>query len=169
MWAQSLVYVQLCDPTGCSPPGSSVPGIIPPKILKWVAIASSWGSSWPRDRTNVSCIGRWFLYHWDSTFKSIEPKKFVIWSERNWVWAQVSTTQQCDLEHNKQILKDIFVKMKMMLLTSNNCFEVSMLLCIINRKNVIQGCWHRQSGGNRGNNSLELRHKTEEHFCYIVY
>jgi len=33
-------------------------------LLEWVAISSSRGSSWPRDRTCVSCIGRRILYHW---------------------------------------------------------------------------------------------------------
>ena len=35
------------------------------RILEWVAISYSRGSSWPRDRTHiscVSCIGRWYLY-----------------------------------------------------------------------------------------------------------
>ena len=32
-------------------------------ILEWVAIPFSRGSSQPRDRTWVSCIGRWILYH----------------------------------------------------------------------------------------------------------
>ena len=31
-------------------------------MLEWVAISSSRGSSWPRDRTHVSCTGRWILY-----------------------------------------------------------------------------------------------------------
>ena len=46
----------LCDPTDCSPPGSSVHGILKARILEWVAIPSSRGSSQPRDRTQVSCI-----------------------------------------------------------------------------------------------------------------
>ena len=33
-------------------------------ILEWVAISFSKGSSWPRDLTFVSCIGRQILYHW---------------------------------------------------------------------------------------------------------
>ena len=45
-------------------PGSSFHGIFPAKILEWVAISFSRGSSWPRDRTHISCIGRWILYHW---------------------------------------------------------------------------------------------------------
>ena len=51
----------LCDPMDCSPPGSPVHGILPARILEWVAIAFSRGSSRPRDQTQVSCIaGRRF-------------------------------------------------------------------------------------------------------------
>ena len=38
----------LCDPMDCSPPGSSVYGISQARILKWVAISYSRGSSRPR-------------------------------------------------------------------------------------------------------------------------
>ena len=38
----------LCDPMDCSPPGSSVHGISQARILKWVAISFSRGSSWPK-------------------------------------------------------------------------------------------------------------------------
>ena len=41
----------LCDPTGCCPPGSSVHGILQARILEWVAMPSSRGSSQPRDWT----------------------------------------------------------------------------------------------------------------------
>ena len=37
----------LCDPMGCSPPGSSVHGISQARILEWVGICSSKGSSQP--------------------------------------------------------------------------------------------------------------------------
>ena len=51
----------LCSPMDCSPPGSSVHGIFQARILEWVAISLSGGSSWPRDRTQVSHIaGRCF-------------------------------------------------------------------------------------------------------------
>ena len=51
----------LCDPVDCSPPGSSVHGILQARILEWVAISFSRGSSRPRDQTQVSCIaGRCF-------------------------------------------------------------------------------------------------------------
>ena len=38
-----------CDSMDCSPPGFSVHGILQARILKWVAISSSRGSSRPRD------------------------------------------------------------------------------------------------------------------------
>ena len=53
----------LCDPMDCSPLSSSVHGISQAKILEWVAISSSGGSSPPTDRTAWSCIGRRILYH----------------------------------------------------------------------------------------------------------
>ena len=37
---------------------------LPYPKLQWVAISYSRVSSWPRDRTCISCIGRWILYHW---------------------------------------------------------------------------------------------------------
>jgi len=39
----------LCNPVDCSVPGSSVHGILQARILEWVAIAFSRGSSRPRD------------------------------------------------------------------------------------------------------------------------
>ena len=56
----------LCDHMDCRPPGSSVRGILRARILQWVALPSSRGSSQPRDQTCVSsifCIGRKVLYH----------------------------------------------------------------------------------------------------------
>ena len=58
----------LCDPMDSSPPGSSVHGIFQARILEWVAMSSSRGSSRPRDGTHVSvscgpCTGKRSLYH----------------------------------------------------------------------------------------------------------
>ena len=51
----------LCDSVDCSPPGSSIHGILQARILEWVAISFSRGSSRPRDRNQVSRIaGRCF-------------------------------------------------------------------------------------------------------------
>ena len=46
----------LCNPMDCSPPGSSVHEISQARILEWVAIPFSRGSSLPRDQTQVSWI-----------------------------------------------------------------------------------------------------------------
>ena len=42
----------LCSPMDCSLPGSSAHGIFQARILEWVAISFSRGSSQPRDRTH---------------------------------------------------------------------------------------------------------------------
>ena len=63
-----------CDPMDYSPPGSSVHGISQARILEWVAILSSRGSTQSRDQTHVSwisCIGRWILYHCATWPKSL--------------------------------------------------------------------------------------------------
>ena len=52
-----------CDPMDYSPPGFSAQEISQARILEWVAICFSRGSSQARDRTHVSCIGRQILYH----------------------------------------------------------------------------------------------------------
>ena len=54
----------LCDLVECSPLGSSVHGLLQARILGWVAISFSRGSSWPRDWTPVSCIAGIFLTDW---------------------------------------------------------------------------------------------------------
>ena len=51
----------LCDPMDCSLPGSSIHGIFQARVLEWVAISFSRGSSRPRDQTWVSrTVGRHF-------------------------------------------------------------------------------------------------------------
>ena len=51
----------LCNLVDCSPQGSSVHGVFQARVLEWGAISYSRGSSWPRDRTQVSWIaGRCF-------------------------------------------------------------------------------------------------------------
>ena len=55
----------LCDPMNSNCQGPLSMGILQAKILEWVAVSSSRGSSQPRDQTSVfsvSCIGRRVLY-----------------------------------------------------------------------------------------------------------
>ena len=57
----SLSHVWLCDPMRCNPPGFSVHWILWARILEWIAIPFSRGSSWPQDWIQVSHIaGRFF-------------------------------------------------------------------------------------------------------------
>ena len=67
----------LCDPVDCSPPGSTVHGILQARILEWVAISFSRGSSRPRDRTQVSRIrGRRFNLWATSLSSNSQGKEF---------------------------------------------------------------------------------------------
>ena len=71
-WDSMYLHAQLLqlgptlyDTMDCSPPGSSVHGIFQARILEWVAMTSSRGSSQPRGWTctsYVSCTGRWFFF-----------------------------------------------------------------------------------------------------------
>ena len=54
----------LCDSIQCSPTGSSVHGISQARILEWVLISFSRGPSWPRDWTQIPCIGIRFFTIW---------------------------------------------------------------------------------------------------------
>ena len=60
----------LCDPMDCSRPGSSVCGIFRARILEWLAISFSRGSSQPRDWTLISFI-------W-----CIAGRIFTVWATR---------------------------------------------------------------------------------------
>ena len=71
-------------PMDCSPPGSSVHGIFQARILEWVAISYSRGSSRPRDQIQVSCvscISRQILYHraiWEAPYYPIYTMLYYI-------------------------------------------------------------------------------------------
>ena len=59
-----LSCVWLCDLLDCRPAGSSLYGILQARILEWVAIPFSRGSSWPRDQTQVFHISGRFFTIW---------------------------------------------------------------------------------------------------------
>ena len=54
----------LCSPMGYSSPGCSVQRIFQARILEWITISFSWGTSLPRDWTQVSCIAGRSLSIW---------------------------------------------------------------------------------------------------------
>ena len=59
-YADESEVIQSCltlsYPMDCSLRGSSIHEIFQARVLEWVAISFSRGSSWPRDRTQVSRI-----------------------------------------------------------------------------------------------------------------
>ena len=69
--------------------------------MEWVAISFSKGSSWPREWTCISCIGRQALYHWSyhgttEYYSAIRRKKWYIlhheWTLKH--YAEWSPTQK---------------------------------------------------------------------------
>ena len=83
----------------CNLPGSSVHGILWARILEWVAISFSRGSSWPRDWTRVSCVADIFFTNWATgkscTFpvdKGPSSQSYKFSRSRVWMW---------DLDHKE--------------------------------------------------------------------
>ena len=83
MHAQSLQLCwTLCDPIDYSPPGSSVLGILQTRILEWVAMSSSRGSSQSRGWTCLSCIMGGFFTHW-ATWEELIHSIYLIYSRNS--------------------------------------------------------------------------------------
>ena len=100
----------------CRPSGSSVHWVSQGRILEWVALSFSRGSSWLRARTCISRIGRWFLYPWatrEAPVQSHRPLKprisSQLWSEGDramkndhrdtvlllWRWRERPQAEEC--------------------------------------------------------------------------
>ena len=62
-------HTQLCYPVDYNPPGSSIHGVFKTRILEWVSISFSRGSSWPR-ATSPTLAGRFFTTA--STWETLE-------------------------------------------------------------------------------------------------
>ena len=72
----------LCNPVDCSLPGSFLHGILQARILEWVAISFSRGSSRPRDQTGVSCIA---------------GRRFNLWATSSVISKNYTTAWRCSL------------------------------------------------------------------------
>ena len=70
----------LCKPMDYNLPGSSGHGTSQARILEWVAIPFSRGSSWPRDRTRVSCTSRRVL-HCGATWAFLQTCLVSFWAQ----------------------------------------------------------------------------------------
>ena len=96
----SVLVAQLCpthcDPMGWGLPGSSIHGIFQARILEWLAIPFSRGSSWPRDRTPVShIVGRHFTI-WATMFPLYSYKKnfnMIIGAEAAMSWPHIKNEE----------------------------------------------------------------------------
>ena len=87
------VWFTLCDPRFYSSLGFSVRGIFQARILEWVAIPFSRGSSWPRDWTNLAfpCCGQ-ILYH--LSLQGSSEQNCGRW--QTWPWLLSFPYLQCD-------------------------------------------------------------------------
>ena len=65
----------------CSPPGSSVHGILQTRILEWVAMPSSKGSSQPRDQTQVSASLAARFFTTSATWETHESESHSVMSD----------------------------------------------------------------------------------------
>ena len=74
----------LCSLMDCSPPDVPVQGISQARILEWVAISFSRRSSWPSDRTHISCIGKWILCHCAPEKHLVAVKKRHLKADWDW-------------------------------------------------------------------------------------
>ena len=110
----------LCDHMDCSLPGSSVHGTLQARILEWVFTPFSRGSSWPRDRTQVSCITDRFFTVWATrealknrfrcfrplwTIKKAEHQRFDAFEL--WCWRRLLRVPWTARRSNQSILKEI--------------------------------------------------------------
>ena len=83
MLSHSLVSDQLCNPMGYSCQAPLSMGILQLRILKWVAVPSSRGSSHTRDWTQVSCIaGRFFTVWATREAQSVVELGFDPWQSK---------------------------------------------------------------------------------------
>ena len=77
----------LCDPKDCSLPDSSAHGILQARILEWVAVPSSRGAFWCRDRTLCllpALAGRFF-----TTRATLKASGSLSVSSQTWVYNQL--------------------------------------------------------------------------------
>ena len=124
----------------CSPPGSSVPRIFQARILEWVAISFSRGSSWPTDWNQISHIasrlftnwatredpgGCWYLPEKDTPCPKIKKKPL-------WEWRRGTIT----IKSNPILFK----------LENNNTKEVLPLLKVLKVWKFWTTCHTSQSG-----------------------
>ena len=101
-----------CNPMDCGPPRSSVHEIFQARILEWVAISFSRGSSWPRDRTRVSCIvGGFFTCRTLNTLAVSHPMPLSC-SHFLEAWVQFPLTEVRDFSDRALLFLNLLVGLR---------------------------------------------------------
>ena len=105
----------LHNPMDCNLPGSSVHGISQARILEWVTILFSRGSSWPRDQTWDSCIAGRFFTLWTTreALFNIEPVSSVQSLSHVWLFAAPWTAacqSSLSITNSQSLLKLISIE-----------------------------------------------------------
>ena len=83
----------LCSHIDCKPSGSSVHRISQARILEWIAISFSRGSSWSRDQIHISCIVGRFFTIW-ATRKDKQCLGSNNWGSDTWIitWRMIKVS-----------------------------------------------------------------------------
>ena len=147
IWVCVCSVAQACpslgDPLDCSQPGSSAHGIFQARILEWVAISSSRSSSWPRDRTCVSCVscaGRSF-----TTELAGKPHS------KPWPWNKTLISQIVKFATWKKEMPPMRQHNKFKFERANILFPQSQPLCFLRGKLfftvVVLGIWLKEDAG----------------------
>ena len=95
----------------CSVPGSSVHVISQARILKQVVISFFMGSSRPRDKTHISCIGRQILYHW-ATKEAYRVVQQYLLKNCAYKWTDGSPNPCCSRVTYNTVSKPLYILIK---------------------------------------------------------
>ena len=84
------------------PHGISVRGISQERIVEWVAISFSRGSSWSRDWTCISCVGRQILHQWATRYSlTLKPGDWHWCRACVWFYDILSHIYFCNHQSNQ--------------------------------------------------------------------
>ena len=89
---ESLNRIWLCNPLDCSPPSFSVHAILQARVLEWVVISLSRGSSGPRNQTWVSCLAGRYFTDWATREVSEGGDICILGADSHCCTAEANTT-----------------------------------------------------------------------------
>ena len=157
-------------------PGSSVHGFYQARILEWIAISFSRGSSWPRDRTHLSCLAGKFF----TTEPPGKPTLHLVvqWLNCVWLCATLWTAAgQAPMSFTISWVLLRFMAIGLMMLSNHLilCRSPSLLLCIFpsNRvfssESVVHIRWPKYWSFSHNNDSLSILSIYQTYFlnCHI--